>query len=121
MAGCDRQDVGDQPRKPAMAMADWLTNETLPRLMLAADLRSEIVARGEAPVGRTRSSLDHASAAFSVQNRLCHFGPNSGIPSPTAGSNPRRSTYRYSYYRARMHGSDNIVTTRVGLTSFLRS
>ena len=31
---------------------DWLTNAAPPQTMLCADLRAEIVARGEAPVGR---------------------------------------------------------------------
>ena len=33
-------------------MADWLANAAPPQSMLVADLRAEIVARGEAPVGR---------------------------------------------------------------------
>ena len=33
-------------------MADWLANAAPPHSMLVADLRAEIVARGEAPAGR---------------------------------------------------------------------
>ena len=39
-------------KNPTGTMTDWLANAAPPQSMLVADLRAEIVARGEAPAGR---------------------------------------------------------------------
>ena len=46
---------------------DWLTNAAPPQTMLCADLRAEIVARGEAPAGRKAELIAQLSRLRPVQ------------------------------------------------------
>ena len=52
-------------------MTDWLANAAPPQTMLCADLRAEIVSRGEAPAGRKAqlvAQLSRLRPVHTVQN-----------------------------------------------------